>query len=69
MKGKHKLRHEILEYPNKLVFDAINEKLELINPDSVNSPTQLPHLGTYSEEEIEWQKKDNDNLLLSGESA
>jgi len=37
LNGNHRLRHEILEYPNKPVFDAMNEKLELINPNSNNS--------------------------------
>lgn len=49
-KGKHILRHEFVEYPNKLVFDAIEEKLNLDTTTSfISQGSQLPNLGTESE--------------------
>jgi len=49
--GKHKLRYEVQEYPNKNPFDAIEEKL--INSNSDNSPTstQIPQIETKEEVE------------------
>jgi hypothetical protein len=59
IKGKHKLRHEFQEYPNKSVFEAIEDKLNCVDsPSPSNSPPtsnssfpQLPKIGTYHQSE------------------
>lgn len=45
-KRKHRLRHELQEYPNKNPFDAINEKTEFEDNNNVDSSTKLPNLRT-----------------------
>lgn len=48
LKGKHITRRETSECPNKNPYEAIEQKLNCMYPDSSK---QLPQLGTYQESE------------------
>ena len=51
IKGKHRLREELQECPNKNPYDAINKKLDFIDTTSFrDSSNQLPQIGTYKKE-------------------